>query len=664
MAYNRSPFVSVLLILLCLSSYTFGQELLEADDEPVDSVSSDSTVIVDTSEVTPKDTLMFEADSLQYSKIDSVAGIKVAIIPDTHLQPYYHTYRLGRSYGDYLNYMPGVFSLQHGAVGQPELLVKSVLLGGLGAIYNGVPVFHQGFYFPFRRGMDLNVLMFENVSQIDITPLSYLDIYSQGQLLSLGGMVWPAIDNPSSISVAQMPYGYSRSAWRFSRWFSRNIAATFTAGFKESQGYYQSGTDYDGFGVSGSFAYQPKPNSEIEYAFYQGKAKKGILQFDRVIAPTLRVNNVLDHHTLKGRYKQSEKCQFELNLFHQKNYGHLFDVANYHHRVRDFIWGGKAIVSLSGSGHNLKAEAGGRRHYIGGLESDAARSVTMGAVVSDSIVINRRQKLIMSARARHNNISDFNFAGTGRYLLSLNSQMDINLSAGYHDCLPDIYSMYFNHPEINMEITDLYDSYNFRPDTGLEYCKTMFATAGFDVGFKDWLSLFLNFSYEIVDNDILCVTEDSSATWFTTPVNIDFDRFTFTMSLDYSVTKYFRGSSGVTYFIYDPDNPLPGIKHSPNGIAFSDGELKFEGVLKDIDLSGVYHIRYISPREYYGFITESYEPAVAIDGAIVVHFGTFEFRLIENNILDYIVDNKYNMWGEYIMPPGSVWWQLTWNFTN
>ena len=664
MVYSKSSLVSVLIILFCLSGYTFGQKLLRADAEPVDSVLSDSTATVDTSEVMPKDTLMFEVDSLQYGNIDSVVVENVTIVPDTHLKPYYHTYRLGRSYGDYLNYTTGVFSLKHGAVGQPELLVKSVLLGGLGAIYNGVPVFHQGFYFPFRRGMDLNALMFENVSRIDITPLSYLDIYSQGQVLSLRSMVWPAIDNPSSISVAQKPYGYSRSAWRFSRWFCRNIAATFTAGFKESRGYYQSGTDYDGFGVSGSFAYQPKPNGEIIYTFYQGKAKKGILQFDRVIAPSLRVNNVLNHHNLKGRYKPSRNCQFEIDLFHQKNYSYLFDDANYHHRIRDFIWGGKAVVSLSGSAHNLKAEAGGRRHHIGGLESDAASSVTMGIVVSDSMVISNKEELMISARVRKNNINDFNIAGTGRYLHSLNSQTNINLSAGYLDCLPDIYSMYFNYPTISMEVTDLYESYNFRPDATIKPCKIMFATAGFDIGFNDKFSLFTNISYEKVDNDIICVTEDSSAVWYTTPKNIDYDRFTYIAILNYSVTKYFKGSSGITYFIYDPGSPLPGIKHSPKGIAYSRGALIFKEVLKDLDISGVYQCRYISPREYYGFIVDSYEPAVVFDGAIVVRFGTFEFRLIEDNILDYFIDNKYNMWGEYIMPPGSVWWQLTWNFTN
>lgn len=664
MAYNRTPFVSVLLISFYLSGSLFGQKPPKADDKLIDPVLSDTTAIDDTSKVTDKDTLSFEVDSLLVGEPDSIAGKKVAVIPETHLQPYYRTYILGKSYGDYLNYMAGVVSLQHGAFGQPELLVKSVLLGGLDAVYNGVPVFHQGFYFPFRRGIDLNVLMFENVSEIDITPLSYLDLYSQGQVLSLRAMAWPAIENPSSISVARQPYGYSRSAWRFSRWFSRNAAATFTAGFKESRGYYQSGTDYDGFDVAGSFALLPRPNSEIIYTFFQGKAKKEILQFDRVIVPSLRVNSVLNHHSLNGKYKASERSQFELNLFHQKNYGHLFDDTNYHHRLRDFIWGGKAVVSFGCSKHNFTTEAGGQRHYVGGLESGEARSVTMGIVVSDSVAISQKQDLVVSARTRHNNINGFSFAGSGRYLHRLNSQLCINISAGHLDCLPDIYSMYFNHPTIDMGETSLYDSYNFQSNSGLEYRKTVFATSGLDIDFEGKLSLFLNLAYEKVNNDILFITEGSSGIWFTTPVNVDYNRVTFTMNLDYFVTKYFKGSSGVTYFVYDPDSPLPGVKHSPNGLAFSSGELKFEGVLRDLDISGAYQIRYISSREYYGFILELYEPAVVLDGAIIVRFGSFEFRLIEDNILDYIVGNRYNIWGEYIMPPGSVWWQFTWNFEN
>ena len=210
MACSRSTLISILLISFSLSGSLFGQKVSRTDAEPVDSVKQDKIALKDTSKVIDKDTLDFDVDSLLLIKPDSIAGKKVTLVPDTHLQPYYHSYISGKSYGDYLNHMTGVFCLQHGAVGQPELLVKSVLLSGLEAVYNGIPVFHQGFYFPFRRGADLNELMFENVSQIDITPLSYLDLYSQGQVLSLSSMVWPAIDNPSSISVARAPYGYSR----------------------------------------------------------------------------------------------------------------------------------------------------------------------------------------------------------------------------------------------------------------------------------------------------------------------------------------------------------------------------------------------------------------------------------------------------------------------
>jgi hypothetical protein len=408
----------------------------------------------------------------------------------------------------------------------------------------------------------------------------------------------------------------------------------------------------------------PKPNSEIIYTFFQRKAKKEILQFDRVIFPALRVNNDLNHHTLKGRYRLSERFQFGLNLFHQKNYGHLFDDVNYHFRIRDFIWGGKADVSFAYLKHNFKAEVGGQRHYVGGIESGAARSVMMGIVLSDSVAISQKQDLVVSARTRHNNINGFSFAGTGRYLHGLNDQLNINISAGRLDCLPDIYSMYFKYPTIDMGETGFYDSYNYQPNSQLEYCKTLFATSGLGISFRDQLSLFLNLAYEKVDDDILFITEGLSGIWFTTPENIDYNRITVTMNLDYSLTKYFKGSSGMTYFVYDPNSPLPGVKHSPKGLAFSKGELRFENVLRDIDISGVYQIRYISPREYSGFIIGSYKSAVVLDGAIIIRFGSFEFRLIEDNMLDYIVGNRYNVWGEYIMPPGSVWWQFTWNFKN
>jgi len=87
-------------------------------------------------------------------------------------------------------------------------------------------------------------------------------------------------------------------------------------------------------------------------------------------------------------------------------------------------------------------------------------------------------------------------------------------------------------------------------------------------------------------------------------------------------------------------------------------------VLHDIDLAAAYQAHYVSGREYAGFVRTSYKGAVNLDASFVIRFGSVEFKVIETNVLDFLGGNVYDIWGEYNMPPGNVWWQLTWNFRN
>jgi hypothetical protein len=268
----------------------------------------DSTALPDSSAAESIDSLKINADKIN----------PLIFVPDTSLSQYYKSFIAARSYGDYFRYMPGVLSLQHGADGHPEMLVKSLLLGGCNVLYNGTPVFQQGYYIPFKTGADLDAFMYENVARFYLTPVNNLDLFSQGENLSLNGAVWTASDNPSSITVAGGPYGYHRSAWRFTRRFNENLSGNLIIGFKKGSSYYQSGGGYNSFGVSGAFAAKPKPNAEIAYIFYDHKANEGLIQFDRIIEPYLKLKRQVNFHQVSGRYMFDKEKELAIKSYYQQ----------------------------------------------------------------------------------------------------------------------------------------------------------------------------------------------------------------------------------------------------------------------------------------------------------------------------------------------------------
>jgi hypothetical protein len=477
-------------------------------------------------------------------------------------------------------------------------------------------------------------------------------------------MVWPSESNPSSVTVAQGPYDYEKSALRFSRRLNRTAAASFTAAFKESRGFYAQGADYDDFRVSGSFVWRPATNTELQYGFYQHKAKQGLLQFDRMVLPTTRSHNDLNHHWLKALHRSSESLLFELDFFRQHNYNRIYDdIYQYNGILKDNIIGASASIKLFVGRHAIKLAAGGKSHNLASTGADPT-STTLGALLTDSIKFGEDHILSLKGRIRNNNQTDIGIAASVLYQIK-----SWSAAVGALDYEPDIYAMYRSQPRFIFDDQSLISSYHYIADPDLKPKKILFVSSALSIFQYKRLTSKIELSFEKVYNDLTPVIEESESEWISSQENIDYDRITLTGNLGYKPIKYFSGRTGVTYFHYSPSDILPGIKFSPSLLAFSQGEFKIQNVLKDIDLSAIFQMKYYSKRYYAGLSSElldryEYEQAIVIDGSLVMRFGSFEFRITEDNILDYLVDNNYGVWGEYTMPPGMVWWQFTWNFID
>lgn len=585
-------------------------------------------------------------------------------------KPYFKTYISMRSYGDYFRNIPGIYSLQDGAIGQAEMLTKSVMLPGLSATYNGFPVFYQGFYVPFRAGLDLDILPYDNVSEFKLTSLANLGLFSQGEELSLRSSSWPSDSNLSSITVAQGAYDFKKTAWRFSRRFSPRLGVTFSAGFKKSSGFYASGADYSNFNVLGSFAWRPTPNSQVIYNFYQQKTKQGLIQFDRLVPPTLRSRNNQDMHMVRSSYLASENWLWTADIFYQNNYNHVFENSgeNFDFIYKDYIWAGALGNRYSSGKHNFNLEIGGKRHFIRDISSQ--KSVTIGALAGDSLVFNDEQAFIIKGRLTHNNFEDWKLSAGARFDQLVGEDSKLWLSAGVLHNDPDIYAMFLDLPTLVPSDQNVIASYSYVANPDLKARSDRFFEIGFAVADSQMFRPDIKVTFEDVKHDLFpSIAVADSVNWSSTQHNVDYKRLTVAAGLDYSITQFFKGSTGLTYFYYNPSRLLPQVKYSPNFLAYSRGELIVKGVLREIDLSGAFQLRYLSDRYYYGFVSlvsdqYHYKRALVLDGSLAFRFGTFDFRLTEDNILDFFYDNKYTTWGEYSMTPGSIWWTFTWNFRN
>lgn len=373
---------------------------------------------------------------------------------------------------------------------------------------------------------------------------------------------------------------------------------------------------------------------------------------------------------VKSRYLASENWLWTADIFYQNNYNHVFEGSggNFDFIYKDYIWGG-AIDNQYNSGiHNFSFEFGGRRHFIRDIESQ--KSFTIGALAADSLALNSEQALVIKGRLTHNNFENWKVSASARFDQLLGETAKVSLSAGLLQYDPDIYAMYFSPPTLVPVDQNVIASYDYNGNPDLKAKSDRFFEVGFSVNDSLKFRPNIRVSFEDVKHDLFPVITDSNSTfWSSTQRNVNYRHLTVAAGLDYSITKFFRGSSGLTYFYYNPSRPLPKVRYSPNLLAYSRGELVVKEVLKDIDLSGAFQLRYLSDRYYYGFVSlisdrYKYKQALVLDGSLAIRFGTFDFRLTEDNILDFFYDNKYTTWGEYSMAPGSIWWIFTWNFRN
>lgn len=571
---------------------------------------------------------------------------------------------LAKTIGDRLWFYGGTLPLQHGPEGQPEIFVKSILLGGAEITYDGLPFIAQGAYMPQRTGTDLNVLMFENLSSAKITSSGYLDAFSQGTVLSLKSAAWPPPSNPSSITVARGPYGYERTTWRFSKNFDPQLAATFGVGFKKSRGYYTAGADYDGFGVAGSLAGRIRSRARFHYQFYENKSDQGLLQFDRVVPPSGKMSRDIIRHQIHLEMPAGDIIMFS-DLLYQKNKSKLdcpYYSSVYWPADRMGLFSGGAAFKIPRQ--KIRLVFGyDQREQLGFTESKALEGLSLFA--SDSISISKSDLALLSLRWRHRKIAK----SGGSIAIGYEKRGEdfrLGIHSGYHDRDPDPFATIFESPvfSVNYSGTVEISEYRIEKSRSLSPTGTRYLAIDGNIRLIEGIEADLSISLEKVSNDVYWHLSDSSGIWSARPNVIGYNRATFTAALNKAIGGFLNSSAGITSFVYDPAKTSFGEKHSPTIIGFAESDFTWKEALKNVDLNAVAQFRYVGRRYYYGFIQDSYKPAVVLDCGVGLRYSAFDFNLNFSNVIDFFATNEYKIWGEYIMPPASVWWVFNWRFDN
>lgn len=573
---------------------------------------------------------------------------------------------LAKTLGDMLWFEGGVLSFQHGPEGQPEIFVKSILLGGQGIIIDGLPFFQQGLYVPQRSGPDLNTVMFENLAEIELTRLNHLDLSTEGTVLSLKTPAWPPAANPSSITVARGPYGYERTAWRFTKNFSRRLAATFCAGFKKSKSFYTSGADYDGFGVSGSLVGDFRRIGAFRYGFYENKSDQGILQFDRMVPPSKRLKRDIIRHQFRLEKELKKGLTLFSDLLYQKNEAkadglYLSPAA----RPRDRLILAAAGTDIVGNRNKLRIAVAYRDLNQTDQAADTKILRQYALLVCDSLPVSTFDEIRVAFRWRGRNPG--RSAGSASFGYEKKKEdFRLGIHGGYHDSDPDPYAAYFGAPAFGVNYSGLIEINEYRVET---IPSMPLKTTAYALVFGGWsphksLKSDLSVSFERVSGDSYWRLIDSSGIWTAEPTSIDYRRATITLSLGTAIGGFFNSRAGMTSFIYFPRKTEWGEKHSPSLIGFGESEAIWKGALRDVDLSAQIQARYCGRRHYYGFVDSSYGPFAVVDCALGIRYASFDFHVIGSNVFDFIIGNEYKLWGEYNMPPGTIWWVFNWKFVN
>jgi outer membrane cobalamin receptor len=184
---------------------------------------------------------------------------------------------LAESLGELLD-MWSLMDVNHlGSLGQPEVATFAGYPRGLEIFIDGGFFQQQDLYFPQNGSLDLNTVLFSNISSVTILPVGLANMWGTGR-----GMLGLDISTkklrhkePYSRATANRgPFGAYRTQVELGRQLTSRGEFYFTAEFKETDGY-QVNSYYDGMSFWGQAAFDLSRNLDLKLSGYRYTSKMG-----------------------------------------------------------------------------------------------------------------------------------------------------------------------------------------------------------------------------------------------------------------------------------------------------------------------------------------------------------------------------------------------------
>jgi hypothetical protein len=552
---------------------------------------------------------------------------------------------VSRGIGDEAGYLSRYYIVTSGDVGQPQLLYKYLNVAGPDIRINGLPFVYGGMYRPYLAAVDLDVLPWEILHNIE----------SGNGVLNVSLGIDRGSSARSDVELGRGPYGYNGTRWRFAQPVEKDMHAYFTVGFKKSNGYFPN-TDYDGYHVCGGVK-KSFLGGDGQLDVWQHRARYGLRSFDYMVPQTLRQSRGVYRYEFRFKRPLIDPVSLWVTGLYQRS---AKTVSGYVDQVKTKydLGGGRGSLRLSLSEYTGDA---GMAYYNTKLYGLPNRRPNVNQF---EYFLN-----LEGSRGDWTQDIDLEYAWNGidhgafvpRIRVSHKFLRNLGLFGQFSRKrrFPDLFLLYFDDYVTGLGAGQTLESYTFDSKSSLRMPVTGSLSLGMELPWHAFNAELAVSDVRIDDQIRLSYQPDTNGNVVVTPLNFD-DRYMEIAGRFNGSLGPFSGEFSAIYRKWDERYFADGLEKGPVATGF--GRLSFlrQFFIKDLYLGGSLQMQASSRRDYRSILEGFTNGYAVFDGRLEFRYKDFTFRLNEDNLLDA---RYYSLW-PYPEQPRTLWWGLRWKFVG
>lgn len=565
---------------------------------------------------------------------------------------------LAESLGELLD-MWSLFDVERlGSLGQPEIATVAGYQRGPEIFVDGGFFQQQDLYFPQRGNLDLNQVLFSNISSVRLLPLGLANMWGTGR-----GM--PGLDintkrlnrkEPYSRATANRgPFGTYRTQVELGRQLTSKGEFYFTAEFKETDGY-QINSVYDGMSFWGTTAFDLSRNLDWKFSGYRNRSKMGVPFFLDADYRDAKKNSESWGINSALLIRENQHASLNLNLQYD----------NQKQEIKSESYGfeskkGNEIIALKAE--QLFLMPRNQIQIEGYTEREGFKSLTNDKELyggflsaSDLYQLGPTTNLFASAKMNKEEGLDMGISALAGISHSFSKRFSLFGTVGTIAGFPNTMERYW--PASSFSFSDTVADYF---EEGNEFLKSQRSTIvdfGMNVNSEN-LHLF-GYAFGAKIDDMLFWSNTDTTVYYGhfKPKNTDAEIRGASLNARYKPFSHLS-----LYFSYaykwsrntDTDLRLP---FSPEHSLFGYIQYESEFLKKEMELKLRFEGKALSERFVDQYQKDREPEAAIVNAKITIRYLDFNFHYTVRNI----TDEDYRLFDYYTMPGRTYWWGFCWEF--